>query len=136
MAGRFMVFKLRDIIKNAVIFIISAAVILLAVYFIFQTVSDKKQVYMPGTYTSDIVLDNGRLTVEVKVGKNKIKSVEISDYSEEIPVFYPLFGKTAESVHKHIKKEQHLDYEHDGDTPVTSSLIMDAVERSLEEARL
>ena len=135
-ANRFMVLKFRDILKTVVIALAVIAIVACAGHFILSSGEDKKQVYNPGTYSSDIVLENGRMTVEVQVSKTKIKSVELTNCSEDIPVFYPLFESTAESVEKHLKKEQHLDYKHNQDTSVTSSLIMDAVERSLEQAKI
>ena len=52
-----------------------------------------------------------------------------------MPVFYPLFEKTAQDVEKHIKKEQELSFVPDEYTSVTGRLIIDAVEKSLAQAR-
>ncbi|MCJ7855871.1 hypothetical protein MUJ63_06080 [Lachnospiraceae bacterium NSJ-143] len=135
-ANRFMVLKFRDIIKTAVFALIGVLIILCAVYFIFSARASKEQVYNPGTYSSDIVLDNGRMTVEVKVSKTKIKSVKLTNCSEDVPVFYPLFESTAENVEKHLKKEQELSFVPDEDTPETSRVILQAVEKSLEQAKI
>ncbi len=134
--NRFMVLKFKDIVKTAVFAVLGVLIIVLAAYFIFSAGENKKQVYNPGTYTSDIVLDNGRMTVEVKVSKTKIKSVQLTNCSEDIPVFYPLFESAAKDVEKHLKKEQELSYVPQDDTQVTSQLILQAVEKSLQQARL
>ena len=135
-ANRFMVFKFKDIVKTAVFAVLGVLIIFLAVYFVFSSQESKKQVYNPGTYTSDIVLDNGKMTVEVKVSKTKIKSVQLTNCSEDIPVFYPLFESAAKDVEKHLKKEQQMSYVPEGDTEMTSQLILQAVERSLQQARI
>lgn len=135
-SSRFMVLKFKDIIKTALFAVIGILIIICAVYFIFTDREDKKQVYNPGTYYSDIVLENGRMTVEVTVSKTKIKSVKLTNCSEDIPVFYPLFESAAADVEKHLKKEQELSFVPDEDTAVTSGLIMQAVERSLSQAKI
>ena len=135
MTSRFMVLKFRDILKTAIFAVIGIIIILGAVYFVFSAREGKRQVYNPGTYSSDIVLENGTVTVEVKVGKTKIKSVQITNSTEDVPVFYPLFEKTAQDVEKHIKKEQELSFVLDEYTSVTGRLIIDAVEKSLAQAR-
>ena len=94
------------------------------------------QVYNPGTYSSDIVLDNGKVTVEVTVSKTKIKSVELKESTEEIPVFYPLFESAADNIGNYVVKEQELSYVPDEYSSVTSGLVLDAVERSLEQAKV
>ncbi len=135
-ANRFMVLKFKDIVKTAIFAVIGIIIICLVAYFIFSAKESNSQVYNPGTYSSDIILDNSKVTVEVKVSKTKIKSVKLTDCTEEVPVFYPLFEKTAENVEKQIKKEQKLSVTGDSDTPMTSRLIIQAVERSLEQAKI
>ncbi len=135
-ANRFMVLKFRDIIKTALFAVIGAAIIAGVLYFILSGGSENNQVYNPGTYSSDIVLDNGKVTVEVTVSKTKIKSVELKESTEEIPVFYPLFESAADNIGNYVVKEQELSYVPDEYSSVTSGLVLDAVERSLEQAKV
>lgn len=135
-ANRFMVLKFRDIIKTALFAVIGAAIIAGVLYFILSGGSENNQVYNPGTYSSDIVLDNGKVTVEVTVSKTKIKSVELKESTEEIPVFYPLFESAADNIGNYVVKEQELSYVPDEHSSVTSGLVLDAVERSLEQAKV
>ena len=135
-ANRFMVLKFRDIIKTALFAVIGAAIIAGVLYFILSGGSENNQVYNPGTYSSDIVLDNGKVTVEVTVSKTKIKSVELKESTEEIPVFYPLFESAADNIGNYVVKEQELSYVPDEYSSVTSRLVLDAVERSLEQAKV
>ena len=135
-ANRFMVLKFRDIIKTALFAVIGAAIIAGVLYFILSGGSENNQVYNPGTYSSDIVLDNGKVTVEVTVSKTKIKSVELKESTEEIPGFYPPFESAADNIGNYVVKEQELSYVPDEYSSVTSGLVLDAVERSLEQAKV
>ena len=113
--SRFMVFKFKDILKTAVFAVMGIVIILGAVYFIFSVGEGKNKIY--------------------QVGKTKIKSVRLINSTDDVPVFYPLFEKTAQDVEKHIKKEQELSFVPDEYTSVTGRLIIDAVEKSLAQAR-
>ena len=134
-ANRFMVLKFKDIIKTAVFTVIGVAIIVGVIWFFISGAEDEKQVYKPGTYSSDIVLDNGRATVEVTVSKTKIKSVELKNATDSVPVFYPLLESAAGDIEKYVLDEQELNYVPDKYTQVSSEIVLDAVERSLEQAR-
>lgn len=136
MGGKFLVLKFKDIVKTAVFAVIGILFFAAVIYFVFGRGDAKPTAYVPGTYSSQIELSQGRMTVEVKVGKNKIKSVSVTNESETIPVFYPLFESAAKDVEKHLKKEQQMSYVPEGDTEMTSQLILQAVERSLQQARI
>ena len=70
------------------------------------------------------------------MSKTKIKSVELKESAEEIPVFYPLFESAADNIGNYVVKEQELSYVPDEYSSVTSGLVLDAVERSLEQAKV
>lgn len=135
-ANRFLVLKFRQIIKAAILFCIGVVVILGVVHILFGDKTQKDQAYIPGTYASDIVLDNGTMSVEVKVSKNKIKSVQLKDTSENVPVFYPLFENSAKALAKQVVKNQGVNFSLDSDSPVTNQLILDAVQKSIDKAKV
>ena len=82
-----------------------------------------------------MVLPDGNFTVEVTVGKNKIKSVSVTNTSETIPVFYPLVESTAEDIEEKIVSMQVLPEETVGQSPMTEKMLLEAVEKSLEKAK-
>ena len=133
--SKFMVIKLKELMKTAVFAVLGVAIIVALIYFAVGKLGDRQAVYKPGVYSSQIELQNGNVVVEVKVGKNKIKKVSISSDSETVPVFYPLFDTVAEDIGKQVVKQQTTQLEIEGDGSVTTALILDAVEDSLEQAR-
>ncbi|MCI1999929.1 MAG: hypothetical protein LKJ75_04975 [Clostridia bacterium] len=136
-ANRFLVLKIREIIKAAVLFVIVLAVILGLLHIIFGGKDKgKDQAYIPGTYASDIVLDNGTIAVEVKFSKNKIKSVKLKNTSENVPVFYPLFESSAKTLAKQVVENQGVGFSYNSDSPVTNQLILDAVQNSIDKAKV
>lgn len=133
--SKFMVIKLKELMKTAVFAVLGVAIIVALIYFAVGKLGDSQAVYKPGVYSSQIELQNGNVTVEVKVGKNKIKKVSISSDSETVPVFYPLFNTVAEDIGKQVVKQQTTQLDTEGEGSVTTALILDAVEDSLEQAR-
>ena len=104
MGSRFMVLKLKDIVKTAMVAVLGVVLVILAINTVFGRNGEEKCMYKPGTYSSEINLSTGSLTVELEVGKNKIKSVSVTDTTETIPVFYPLFESTAEKMEKEVMR--------------------------------
>ena len=135
MGSRFMVLKLRDVLKTALFAVAGVVIIVLIFNMFFGNKGDAAGVYMPGTYSSEISLPSGNLMVELKVGKNRIKSVSVTDTAETIPVFYPLFESTAESMEKQILEAQGTDFALKGEAPYTEQMILEAVEKNLEKAK-
>ena len=133
--SKFMVIKLRELMKTAAFAVLGVAIIVALIYFAVGRLGDSQAVYNPGVYSSQIELQNGNVMVEVKVGKTKIKKVTVSSDSETVPVFYPLFNTVAEDIGKQVVKQQTTQLEIEGDGSVTTALILDAVEESLAQAR-
>ncbi|MDD3570079.1 MAG: hypothetical protein PHY44_03135 [Lachnospiraceae bacterium] len=133
--SKFMVIKLRELMKTAVFAVLGVAIIVALIYFAVGRLGDSQAVYNPGIYSSQIELQNGNVLVEVKVGKTKIQKVSVSSDSETVPVFYPLFNTVAEDIGKQVVKQQTTELEIEGDGSVTTALILDAVEESLAQAR-
>jgi uncharacterized protein with FMN-binding domain len=134
-SSKFMVFKFKDMVKTTVFAILGVILIAAAVYIFLGRVGGE-EVYRPGTYSSDVVLPDGNFTVEVKVGKNKIKSVSVINSSETISAFYPLVESTAEEVEEYVVKEQKTEPKEETQTPMTEKMLLEAVEKSLEKAKL
>ena len=135
MGSRFMVLKFRDIVKTAVFAVIGILFFVFVLNMVLGGGKDDKAVYKPGVYSSEIDLSEGRMTVEVKVVKNKIKSVSVSNMSETVPVFYPLFESTAEKIEKLVLKEQSTDVALNSGSPMTEKMLLEAVEKNLEKAK-
>ena len=135
MGGKFLVLKFKDIVKTAVFAVIGILFFAAVIYFAFGRGDAKPTAYVPGTYSSQIELSEGRMTVEVKVGKNKIKSVSVTNESETIPVFYPLFESASKEIGKKVVKEQSTDISLETGSPMTEKMLLEAVEKNLEKAR-
>ena len=132
---RFMVIKFRELVKTAIFAILGVIIIIGLIYF-FLPKAQRNALYEPGTYTAEVNLNGQTAQIEVTVDKTKIKSVALTEIDETIPVFYPLAQSTAEELAKEIVKNQSLDVQVSQANTFTAELILDAVGRGLEEAKL
>lgn len=133
---KFMVIKFKELLKTAVFAVLGVIIIIALIYFLVPRGGDKSTSYVPGIYTSEIYLDNELINVEVTVNDSKIKSVDLVHTTETLPVFYPLFESTAETIGKSIVKNQSLDVDIPSEAAVTGKLIIDAVGECLAKAEM
>ncbi len=131
---KFMVIKFKELLKTAIFAVLGVIIIIAIVYFMVP--KNKTAMYKPGVYSSNIVIDDELIQVDVAVDEQEIKSVSLIHTSETLPVFYPLLEKTASTISDEIVAKQSLDVEIPPDASVTSQIILDAVEQSLEKAAL
>jgi len=133
---RIIVLQLKEIIKTAVFVLIGLAVILLLIYLFIPRNKPEvsSDIYVPGTYTAEIILHNNPVNVDVTVSKDKILDVTMTDLGETVEAFYPLFQPAMADLSKEIIQNQSTDLEPSSDYPVTGQIILDAVQNALSQA--
>ncbi|MGL4790351.1 MAG: FMN-binding protein [Anaerotignaceae bacterium] len=134
--AKFMVFKGKEILKTAVFAVLGLIIIFVALYFITGKITDKTALYVPGEYSSNIDLQNGSATVTVTVSKSKIKAVAFESDQSIVPVFYPLLETTTADIEALVLKEQSAHIDTEEQLSVTSTLVLNAIEKSLDEAKV
>ena len=133
---RIIVLQLKEIIKTAVFVVLGVLVILLLVYlFIPRNKPEvRSDLYVPGTYTAEIILHNNPVNVGVEVSEDKILNVTMTNLAETQEVFYPLFQPAMEDLSKAIVESQSTDIAPSMDYPITGQIILDAVNAALAQA--
>lgn len=130
---RFMVIKLKELIKTAIFAVLGVIIIIGLIYF-FLPKNNSTAKYEPGTYTSEVALNGGTAFIEITVDSDEIKSISLKETSETLPVFYPLLAETAEELGSEIVKNQSLDVAISSETAYTSEMLLDAVHNGLAQA--
>ena len=132
--SRFIVVKLKDIIKTALF--ITATIVLTAVIAIFLNKAIfTEALYSPGTYSSVITFGEEDVTVSVTVSKNRIKDITVTKPSDTVAVFYPLLSSSAENVCHKVMEAQSTDVELSASNPVTEGIVLDAIKECISSAR-
>ena len=92
--------------------------------------------YIPGIYTTELLLGNETVNVEVIVSDHAITSVSLADPSETLTTMYPLLEPTMESLNDQLCEMQDpSQVTYSAETRYTSLVLLEAVKASLEKAK-
>ena len=99
-------------------------------------VADTGNTYIPGIYTTELILGSETVNVEVIVSDHAITSVSLADPSETLTTMYPLLESTMESLNDQLCEMQDPEQVTDSaETRYTSLVLLEAVKASLEKAK-
>ena len=92
--------------------------------------------YIPGIYTTELILGSETVNVEVIVSDHAITSVSLADPSETLTTMYPLLEPTMESLNDQLCEMQDpSQVTYSAETRYTSLVLLEAVKASLEKAK-
>ena len=99
-------------------------------------VADTGNTYIPGIYTTELLLGSETVNVEVIVSDHAITSVNLADPSETLTTMYPLLEPTMESLNDQLCEMQDPEQvTYSAETRYTSLVLLEAVKASLEKAK-
>lgn len=91
--------------------------------------------YIPGIYTTELVLGEQSINVEVIVDKTSITSIRMTHLDEAVTTMYPLLQPTFDSICEQIYTQQTLEgITYSTDAKYTSLVLLEAIEHSLNKA--
>lgn len=92
--------------------------------------------YIPGIYTTELILGSETVNVEVIVSDHAITSISLADPSETLTTMYPLLESTMESLNDQLCEMQDPEQvTYSAETRYTSLVLLEAVKASLEKAK-
>lgn len=91
--------------------------------------------YVPGVYTSSVMIDEHALDVQVAVDENHINSISLVNLDDTMETMYPLIRPTLEELSQQIITRQSVeDITYSENNQYTSMLLLTAVSDALEKA--
>ena len=91
--------------------------------------------YIPGVYTTELVLGNQSIDVEVIVDRNSITSIRMVNLNDAITTMYPLLEPTFESICSQVYELQTLEgVTYSSDSKYTSLVLLESIRSSLDKA--
>ena len=92
--------------------------------------------YIPGIYTTELILGSETVNVEVIVNDHAITSLSLADTDEALTTMYPLLQPTMDSLSEQICETQDLSQvTYSSETRYTSLVLLEAIKASLEKAK-
>lgn len=141
---KIVVLKLKELICAGIFLVLG----ILAVIFIAITFSDKENdtaplpqdssaIYVPGTYTTAMVLNGSHVELAVTVDETAILSIELANMDETVSVMYPLMEPALEELALQIMEKQSMEgIQYSSDNLYTSTVLLNAITASLNQAKI
>ncbi|MGN0334498.1 MAG: hypothetical protein ACI4DV_02385 [Lachnospiraceae bacterium] len=140
---KIVVFHMKELIYTG-IFILLGILLILLLVFMF-TPEEKKEtlsgsaaanLYVPGTYTSSIVLGDRTVDLQVVVESDYISSISFADPDDSFLTMYPLMESSLQNLSEQICENQSLEnISYEEENYYTVSLLLDAISNALNQAK-
>lgn len=92
--------------------------------------------YRPGIYTTEIILNDQSINLEVIVGQDEITSIRLIHLDDSITTMFPLLQPTLESLTLQIYESQSLEnITYQTESKYTSLVLLEAIKAALEKAQ-
>lgn len=149
---KFLVLHLKEIIKAGALALVGLILLIAIIYFFMpkeqssspqvlvdnssnsSDSSDSALTFIPGTYSSQIPLNNSPASVEVTVTENEITNIALSQLTETQELFYPLLTPTMNTLSQEIIDSQSLNITSSVENSVTNQVLVNAISKALHEA--
>lgn len=91
--------------------------------------------YVPGIYTTSLILNDNAVDVEVTVDETNINDIRIVNLDEAVTTMFPLLEPSFDDLANQILKNQSLDsITYADDNKYTSMVLLNAIKTSLGKA--
>lgn len=91
--------------------------------------------YIPGIYTTELVLGNQTIDIEVIVDKDTITSIRMVNLSDAVTTMYPLLEPAFDSICSQVYELQTPEgVTYSSDSKYTSLVLLEAIQASLDKA--
>ena len=92
-------------------------------------------VYIPGVYTTELLLNDQSIEIEVIVDQSSVTSLRLSQLNEAVTTLYPLLEPSFLQLRDQLYSTQSLDaVTYSPENKYTTLVLMEAVRNSLEKA--
>lgn len=142
---KIVVLHLKELIYTGIFAVLGILLIILLII-MFLPKNDKKNAvttmtqtstntYIPGVYTTSLILNDNVVEIEVTVDEKNINSIRLVNLDEAVTTMYPLIQPSFESLASQIIVNQSLDgITYPDDSKYTSMILLNAISASIEKA--
>ena len=98
---------------------------------------DSSTAYIPGVYTTSLILQGSAVDLEVVVNESQITSIRFINMEESVPTLYPLMEPALDDLAQQIYESQDLStVKYNNENRYTSLMLLEAISSTLEKASL
>ena len=136
---KIVVLRMKEIIYTA-IFIGLGILLILLLLVMFRPKKETAPAsasapYIPGVYTSALILGSQEINVEVAVDKDQITSITMIPLSEAVTTMYPLMQPSLSNLTGQILESQSLEtLSYPEENRYTSQVLLNTIKKALKKA--
>ena len=138
---KILVLKLKEIVYT-LIFAALAIILIVLLFLIFSGKNRKNEsaptsadTFIPGIYTSSIILSSSPVDIEVTVNKDQIKSISLVNTSSSVETMYPLISSSLDSIASQVIRNSSTEnITYTADSIYTSLVLIKAIDSALQKA--
>ena len=139
---KIVVLHLKELIYTGIFALLGLLfIILLIIMFVPKDKKDNASVetpsasYVPGIYTTSLILNDNAVDVEVTVDETNINDIRIVNLDDAVATMFPLLEPSLDDLASQILKNQSLEsITYADDNKYTSMVLLNAIKTSLEKA--
>lgn len=139
---KIVVLRMKEIIYTAIF--IGLGILLITLFlFMFRPKKDSAPAssqalsFVPGVYSSTIILGSQNVNVEVAVDAGHINSISLVPLSDSVTTMYPLMQPALNDLKDQILQNQNLEnITYSNDSRYTSAVLLDAIRDTLKKAEV
>lgn len=139
---KIVVLRMKEIIYTA-IFAGFGILLILLLFIMFRPKEEEASAsaeaarYIPGVYSTALTLGSQEVSLEVAVNADSITSISMVPLSDAVATMYPLVQPSLNSLTEQICATQSFEnLTYSEDTRYTSQVLLKAIERAVEKARV
>lgn len=140
---KIVVLHLKELIYTGIFAALGILFIILLIIMFLPGRDDRKKdtpsesVYVPGIYSTPLMLGSQTVDVEVIVDENAITSVSLKNIDEAVATMYPLIQPSFDTIAEQIYEKQSLEgITYTDENKYTSMVLLDAIQTSLDKAEI
>ena len=143
---KIVVLRLKEVIYTGIFVLLGIIVVILLVTAFLPKEKDESAqpttataqsdtTYIPGTYSTSLILNDMAANIEVIVDENYISSVRFVELNDAIKTTYPLLEPALNDIADQLIETQSMEsIVYSDDMRYTATLLISAIESALEEA--
>ena len=139
---KIVVLHLKELIYTGIFAVLGILfIILLIIMFVPKNKEENNAVenpaatYVPGIYTTSLILNDNAVDVEVTVDETNINDIRIVNLDEAVTTMFPLLEPSFDDLANQIKTSQSLEnITYSEENKYTSMVLLSAIRASLDKA--
>ena len=136
---KIVVLHMKELIYTGLFILLGVLFIILRVIMFYPkreaASKDTSSAYIPGVYTTSLILQGSAVDLEVVVNESQITSIRFVNLDESVTTLYPLMEPALEDLANQIYEAQDLStVKYNNENRYTSLMLLEAISNTLEKA--